>query len=115
MGPPFASPCFAGEAAQHTIFSRQPTAFGGRDIFRRIMVPCTNGGEFRREESVMGRMGLLVVAALLLASTSHGEEYCFDEAGDQYGINPRILKAIAGVESNLAPRAINRNRNGTYD
>jgi soluble lytic murein transglycosylase-like protein len=63
----------------------------------------------------MGKTGLWVVAALLLASAAHGEEYCFDEAGDQYGINPRILKAIAGVESNLAPRAINRNRNGTYD
>ena len=29
--------------------------------------------------------------------------------------NPRILRAIAKVESNYNPRAINRNTNGTYD
>ena len=63
----------------------------------------------------MRMMGILVMAGVLLATVAQGEDYCFDEAGDQYGINPRILKAIAGVESNLAPRAINWNRNGTYD
>lgn len=64
----------------------------------------------------MGRIATWLLAALLLAGTAaHGEEYCFDEAGAAYGINPRILRAIAGVESNLAPRAINWNRNGTYD
>ncbi len=64
----------------------------------------------------MGRLRIGLLAALLLAAgAARGEEYCFDEAGMEYGINPRILKAIAGVESNLAPRAINWNRNGTYD
>lgn len=64
----------------------------------------------------MGRMVILLLAALLLATVvARGEEYCFDEAGEQYGIHPDILRAIARVESNYAPRAINWNRNGSYD
>ena len=42
-------------------------------------------------------------------------QYCFDEAGGQYGINPLILRAIAKVESNFNPAAINWNSNGSYD
>lgn len=51
----------------------------------------------------------------MTAAAVQGEELCFEEAGVEYGINPQILKAIAKVESNFNPRAINRNRNGTYD
>jgi len=50
-----------------------------------------------------------------LVTSAHGEELCFDEAGVDYGISPQILKAIAKVESNYNPRAINWNKNGTYD
>jgi hypothetical protein len=32
-----------------------------------------------------------------------------------YGINPLILRAIAGVESNMDPKALNRNTNGSFD
>jgi len=52
---------------------------------------------------------------LLLASHAAAEDLCFDEAGAQYAINPQILRAIAKVESNYNPRAVNWNRNGTYD
>ena len=52
---------------------------------------------------------------LLVATVAHAEDLCFDEAGVEYGISPQILRAIARVESNFQPRAINRNRNGTYD
>lgn len=54
---------------------------------------------------------------LLLATTgtAAADPLCFDEAGDQYKINPQILRAIAKVESNYNPRAVNWNRNGTYD
>ena len=50
-----------------------------------------------------------------MATAAHGEDLCFEEAGADYGINPLILKAIARVESNCNPRAVNWNRNGTYD
>jgi len=56
-----------------------------------------------------------IILLLAMATTVHGEEFCFEEAGVAYGINPLILKAIAGVESNYKPRAVNRNSNGTYD
>jgi soluble lytic murein transglycosylase-like protein len=41
--------------------------------------------------------------------------FCFDEAGKEYGINPALLESIARVESNLNPKAINKNINGTFD
>lgn len=41
--------------------------------------------------------------------------FCFEEAGAMYGISPRILWAIAKVESNFNPNARNWNRNGSYD
>ncbi len=59
----------------------------------------------------------LSIAVLLLTATGAigADDYCFDEAGVQYGINPQILRAIAKVESNYNPRAVNWNRNGSYD
>jgi len=58
----------------------------------------------------------LILAALVLsAATAYGDPLCFDEAGAMYGIHPNILRAIAKVESNYQTRAINWNRNGTYD
>lgn len=43
------------------------------------------------------------------------QTYCFDEAGETYGIHPNLLWAIANGESNFNPLAINYNRNGSYD
>lgn len=40
---------------------------------------------------------------------------CFVSAGQRYRIDPLLLYAIAQVESNLNPSAINRNRNGSID
>ena len=56
-----------------------------------------------------------LAAVLLVAPASDAFAFCFEEAGAQYGINPQILRAIAKVESNFNPAAINRNTNGTYD
>lgn len=41
--------------------------------------------------------------------------FCFEDAGNEYGINPVLLKSIAQIESNLNPGAINRNQNGSMD
>ena len=56
-----------------------------------------------------------IIVAVLAAGTARAEELCFQEAGVEYSINPQILKAIAKVESNFNPRAVNHNKNGTYD
>lgn len=56
-----------------------------------------------------------IFAALIMAAPAQAEEFCFQEAGEEYRISPQILEAIARVESNFNPRAINRNKNGTYD
>ncbi len=41
--------------------------------------------------------------------------FCFAEAGAMYGINPQVLRAIAGVESNMNPAAVNKNSNNSTD
>lgn len=53
------------------------------------------------------------VLAALLPVTLLG--FCFEDAGNTYGINPTLLESIARVESNLNPKAINKNTNGTAD
>lgn len=40
---------------------------------------------------------------------------CFDEAAARYGVPEALLKAISRVESSGNPRAINRNKDGSYD
>lgn len=53
------------------------------------------------------------IIAILLPVTVLG--FCFEDAGNTYGINPTLLLSIARVESNLNPKAINKNINGTSD
>jgi soluble lytic murein transglycosylase-like protein len=60
---------------------------------------------------------LIVCSSVLLLSPMHAIA-CWDEAGLRYGIAPHLLYAIARVESNLDPQALNlshRTRTGTYD
>jgi soluble lytic murein transglycosylase-like protein len=40
---------------------------------------------------------------------------CILEAADYHGVNPYLLRAILVVESQLNPKAINVNKNGTRD
>lgn len=64
----------------------------------------------------MGKLRHLSLAAILiLALGTDASPFCFEEAGAKYGINPQILRAIAKVESNFNPAAINKNSNGSYD
>ena len=59
---------------------------------------------------------LAAFAFLVLAPT--GAQACWEEAAQRYGISADLLYAIARVESNLNPLAVNRShlrRTGSYD
>ena len=56
---------------------------------------------------------VLGVVGFLFSSNAHA--YCFKEAGQLYGINPLVLRSIAGVESGNKPDAVGKNTNGSYD
>ena len=58
---------------------------------------------------------LAVVILLTLMATRTAAAFCFEEAGRMYNVSPLLLWAIAKVESNFNPGAINQNENGTYD
>ena len=51
--------------------------------------------------------------ACLLPATASG--FCFEEAGNEYGVSPLLLWGIARHESGMNPAAVGRNGNGTYD
>ena len=46
---------------------------------------------------------------------AHTHAFCFQEAGQRYGISSNLLRAIAKAESALNPTATNQNGNGTVD
>lgn len=59
-----------------------------------------------------------LAASAVLAFASTGAQACWEEAARRYGISADLLYAIARVESNLNPRAVNRShlrRTGSYD
>jgi soluble lytic murein transglycosylase-like protein len=63
------------------------------------------------------RMGLLRCALmgwLGLGATSASAD-CWQAAGSRYSIDPHLLYAMARQESQLNPRAININKNGSED
>jgi soluble lytic murein transglycosylase-like protein len=57
----------------------------------------------------------MLVLLVFLMAMEFAFAYCFEEAGRYYGVNPRLLWAIAKVESGHRWDALNRNKNGTYD
>lgn len=71
---------------------------------------------FNRQR-VRGYMKKVIVfcSIFLLFSTGSLHAFCFDEAGSIYNISPRLLWAIAKVESEFRPNAMNRNTDGSYD
>lgn len=52
--------------------------------------------------------------ALVVSIQAHS--FCFEEAGREFDVNPKLLEAICFTESSLNPHAINdKNQGGTVD
>lgn len=58
---------------------------------------------------------LVFIAFILFAIPLISNAFCYEDAGDAYGINPSLLQAIVKTESNFNPQAINRNLDGSVD
>ena len=58
---------------------------------------------------------VLIVFVLILFFATPSFAFCFEAAGAEYGVSPRLLWSIAKVESDFTSEAINWNPNGTYD
>jgi len=58
---------------------------------------------------------LAVLLAIFLIKPGLSLAFCFEEAGKAFAIDPAVVEAIAKVESNFNPKAVNYNRDGTYD
>ena len=53
---------------------------------------------------------------LLVAFPSSSSAFCFDKAGQMYGVHPDIIRSIANVENpSKNPKAVNWNSDGSYD
>ena len=59
-------------------------------------------------------MKYIIILAIFFNLSQASINY-FEEAGEYYRIDPKILYSIAKIESNLNPNAINRNTNGSID
>lgn len=57
----------------------------------------------------------LVVSILFITFAVNAHAFCFQEAGEKYGISPLLLESIARTESGLKPGAIGVNTNGSRD
>jgi soluble lytic murein transglycosylase-like protein len=58
-------------------------------------------------------MKLLIICAMLLPSVL--QAFCFEDAGKEYGVDQGLLETIAVVESNMNPKAVHRNSDGSFD
>jgi soluble lytic murein transglycosylase-like protein len=60
-------------------------------------------------------MKIIISILLSLSLYADNLDNIFQEASQYYNINPKLLKAIAKIESNFNPKAIRVNKNGTKD
>lgn len=79
-------------------------------MFPDILLQTRLGKKF-----VVVKRIIIFCSLFLFVFAGETRAFCFEEAGSLYNISPRLLRAIAKVESNFQPDAINRNTNGTYD
>ena len=57
---------------------------------------------------------ICIFCTLNLLATTKFDAY-FVEAGKTYNVPPLLLKKIATIESGLNPKALGKNKNGTFD
>lgn len=62
----------------------------------------------------MKQFFFIILVSTFIYATDKYDKY-FVSAGEQYDIPPLLLKNIAKIESNLNPKAIGINKNGTKD
>ncbi len=58
---------------------------------------------------------VLIAFILVFSFAVPAFAFCFEAAGAEYGVSPRLLWSIAKVESDFTPGAVNWNQNGSYD
>ncbi len=58
---------------------------------------------------------LMIIMVCFSGNAFAESEMCFQEAAQEFGLSPEILKAISKVESGHNPRAVNYNKNGSVD
>jgi soluble lytic murein transglycosylase-like protein len=66
-----------------------------------------------KSKHVLSVMGLLMI--FVGAWPQSTTAFCFERAARTYAIPSRLIEAIAYQESAFDPRAIHRNRNGSFD
>lgn len=63
----------------------------------------------------MTRITVLFALFFGVSLPAHAFYECFHKASERYSVPLELLYAIAKVESNFNPKAVNTNRNGTTD
>lgn len=58
---------------------------------------------------------ILAVSIMFLTWAVNAHAFCFQEAGEKYGISPLLLESIARTESGLKVSAVGVNTNGSRD